>query len=69
MENGCTVAIAKETGMRTLQSLPVSPGWARALPSGPDTRVKITEAYASLVARDVYFWTWPMVTPRTMFSE
>ena len=28
---------------------------------GPDTRVKITEAYARLVARDVYFWAWPMV--------
>jgi hypothetical protein len=28
---------------------------------GPDARVKITEAYAKLVARDVYFWAWPMV--------
>jgi hypothetical protein len=39
----------------------LSPGWARALPSGPDARVKITEAYARLVARDAYFWAWPMV--------
>jgi hypothetical protein len=31
------------------------------MPPGPDTRVKITEAYARLVARDVYFWAWPMV--------
>ena len=31
------------------------------MPPGPDTRVKITEAYAALVARDVYFWAWPMV--------
>jgi hypothetical protein len=38
-----------------------SPGWARALPPGPDTRVKITEAYAKLVARDAYFWAWPLV--------
>jgi hypothetical protein len=31
------------------------------MPPGPDARVKITEAYAKLVARDVYFWAWPMV--------
>ena len=29
--------------------------------SGPDLRVKITEEYAALVARDAYFWAWPMV--------
>jgi hypothetical protein len=28
-----------------------SAGWARALPPGPDTRIKITEEYAKLVAR------------------
>jgi hypothetical protein len=28
---------------------------------GPDTKVKITEAYADLAARDAYFWAWPMV--------
>lgn len=39
----------------------LSPGWIRALPPGPDNRGKITEEYAKLVARDVYFWTWPMV--------
>lgn len=38
-----------------------SPQWARALPPGPDTRVKVTEAYAALVARDAYFWAWPLV--------
>jgi hypothetical protein len=43
------------------QPLPPSPDWARALPAGPDTRVKITEAYAALVARDAYFWAWPLV--------
>lgn len=43
------------------QPLSPSPGWARALPPGPDTRVKITEAYAKLVARDAYFWAWPLV--------
>src|SRR5207244_6394873 len=38
-----------------------SPGWARAMPPGPDARVKITEEYAKLVGRDAYFWAWPMV--------
>lgn len=38
-----------------------SPGWALAMPRGPDARVKITEEYANLVARDAYFWAWPMV--------
>src|SRR5215813_11557937 len=42
-------------------SISPSPGWLRALPPGPDTRVKITEEYAKLVARDAYFWAWPMV--------
>src|SRR6478735_2246661 len=47
----------------TSRSTAVHPSlnWARAMPPGPDTRVKITEAYAALVARDVYFWAWPMV--------
>ena len=43
------------------QPLPPSPEWARALPPGPDTSVKITEAYAAMVARDAYFWAWPLV--------
>lgn len=30
-------------------------------PPGPDTRVKITAEYAKHVARDAYFWVWPMV--------
>jgi hypothetical protein len=38
-----------------------SPGWADALPPPPDTRVKITEEYARHVARDAFFWAWPMV--------
>ncbi|MGB8105554.1 MAG: DUF1254 domain-containing protein [Pseudolabrys sp.] len=28
---------------------------------GPDTRVKVTEDYARLVARDAFLWAWPMV--------
>jgi hypothetical protein len=43
------------------QPLPPSPGWTRTLPTGPDTHVKITETYAKLVARDAYFWAWPLV--------
>src|SRR5262249_3359200 len=39
----------------------MSPRCASALPAGPDVRVKITEAYAAHVARDAYFWAWPMV--------
>jgi hypothetical protein len=38
-----------------------SPAWARALPSEPDVRVKITEEYAKLVGRDACFWAWPLV--------
>lgn len=38
-----------------------SPDWALALPTGPDTRVRMTEQYARMVARDTYFWAWPMV--------
>jgi hypothetical protein len=38
-----------------------SPGWNRAMPPGPDAHVKITEEYARHVARDAYFWAWPMV--------
>lgn len=29
--------------------------------SGPDLNMKITPEYAALVAKDAYFWTWPMV--------
>jgi hypothetical protein len=43
------------------QPLPPSPNWARALPPGPDTSVKITEPYATMIARDAYFWAWPLV--------
>lgn len=39
----------------------LSPGWAKTLPSPPDRSVKITEGYAQHVARDVYFWAWPLV--------
>jgi hypothetical protein len=43
------------------QCIPPSSGWAGAMPPGPDVRAKITEEYAKLVARDAYFWAWPLV--------
>jgi hypothetical protein len=45
------------------QTSPIStsPAWTVALPTGPDMGVKITEPYARMVARDAYFWAWPMV--------
>lgn len=49
-----------------------SRNWSQAMPPGPDANVKITEAYARLVARDVYFWAWPMVNiynRRLAFSQ
>ena len=48
-------------GMARSQPLQPSPGWSRAMPPGPDARVKITEEYARQVGRDAYFWAWPMV--------
>jgi hypothetical protein len=45
-------------------TLTPSPSSARALPPGPDARVKITEEYAKGVARDAYFWAWPLVNMR-----
>ncbi len=41
--------------------LPPSPGWTEAMPAGPVAGTKITEEYAKLVARDAYFWAWPLV--------
>src|SRR3954454_18007633 len=40
--------------------------------SGPVPNTRITEAYARLVARDAYFWAWPMVNiynRRLAFSQ
>lgn len=43
------------------QSIELSPGWSRSMPSGPVAGTKITDAYARLVARDAYLWAWPLV--------
>ncbi|RJG41694.1 DUF1254 domain-containing protein [Mesorhizobium sp. DCY119] len=59
---GSSAAVSKaEASELNPQPLPPSPDWARALPSGPDARVKITEPYAAHVARDAFFWAWPLV--------
>lgn len=66
-----TTAQAQNSALNP-QPLPPSPEWARALPRGPDTSVKITEAYAALIARDAYFWAWPLLNiynKRLAFSE
>ncbi|MBR1211826.1 DUF1254 domain-containing protein [Bradyrhizobium sp. JYMT SZCCT0180] len=66
-----TVARAQNSSLNP-QPLPPSPEWARALPPGPDARVKITEAYAAHVARDAFFWAWPLVNTynrRLAFSK
>jgi hypothetical protein len=43
------------------QTIQASPEWERALPAAPVAHTKITENYARMVARDTYFWAWPMV--------
>lgn len=68
------IAIAATTTVAAAQTsrVPPSPDWSQALPTGPDTRVKITEDYAKLVARDAYFWAWPLVNiynRRLAFSQ
>jgi hypothetical protein len=54
-------AIAAPAAPSVGTSLQLSPAWSRAMPPGPDPRVKFTEEYARHVARDVYFWAWPLV--------
>lgn len=55
-----SVALAQNSSLNP-QPLPPSPEWTRALPTGPDMRVKMTEEYARHIARDAYFWAWPLV--------
>src|SRR5215471_19219516 len=52
---------AKTSTKTTSADVAPSINWRRAMAPGPDTRVKITEEYAKLVARDAYFWAWPLV--------
>lgn len=69
---GAPSAGRAQTSSLNPQPLPPSPGWSRALPPGPDARVKITEAYAAHVARDAFFWAWPLLNTynrRLAFSK
>jgi hypothetical protein len=61
LSGGMPSAASAETSSLNPQPLPPSPNWARVMPAAPDARVKITEEYARHVARDAYFWAWPMV--------
>ncbi len=58
---GALLAAFSSAALAQSPSIPPSPTWTRALPAGPDTRVKITEEYARHVAHDSYFWGWPLV--------
>jgi hypothetical protein len=60
LAGGTTSAAIAESASLNPQPLPPSPDWARVMPQGPDSRSRITEEYARHVARDVYFWAWPM---------
>src|SRR5262245_33426161 len=56
-----TLAVLTALPLVRAQSLSPSPEWTQALPSGPVAGTKITEGYATLVAREAYFWAWPLV--------
>ena len=58
---GVLLVMVSVSALAQAPSIAPSPGWLRALPPGPDARVKITEAYARHVARDAFFWAWPLV--------
>jgi hypothetical protein len=61
LAGGVTPAARADASSLNPQPLPPSPEWALALPPAPDTRVRITEAYAAHVARDAFFWAWPLI--------
>jgi hypothetical protein len=53
-----------ETAATPPATAPAEPAPAQATAAtvpGPVEGTRITEAYARMVARDVYFWAWPMV--------
>jgi hypothetical protein len=56
-----TLVLLSVSPLGHARSVPPSPNWAAAMGPGPDASVKITEQYARMVARDAYFWAWPMV--------
>jgi len=56
-----TLLVLTALPLAKAQSLSPSPEWVQALPSGPVVGTRITEGYATLVARESYFWAWPLV--------
>ncbi|MGC1576524.1 MAG: DUF1254 domain-containing protein [Beijerinckiaceae bacterium] len=58
---GLLLAAASLMTLAHADGLRPSPGWSHAMPPGPDAGVKITGAYARHVARDAFFWAWPLV--------
>jgi len=60
-----TVVLFAAVSLATLAPAQVplapSPEWTQAMPPGPVAGTKITEEYATLVARDAYFWAWPLI--------
>jgi hypothetical protein len=52
--DGASVSAQVESATSTPQPLPPSPEWVRALPTGPDTRSKMTVEYAKLVALGIF---------------
>jgi hypothetical protein len=52
---------AAEQTASVITDLALSPNWSHSMPPGPDRHVKITKEYAKHVARDAYFWVWPLV--------
>jgi hypothetical protein len=58
---GTGASTRKAQAQQKPATLTPSSSWTRALPPGPDARGKITVEYAKEVARDAYFWAWPLV--------
>jgi hypothetical protein len=59
-----------QTASATSTDVAPSINWWRAMASGPDARIKITEGYARLVARTAYFWDgrWSISTTAGWYS-
>src|SRR3954453_6561299 len=69
---GLMAATALSGSIAAEPPLTLSPNLSRAMPPGPDTRVKITEEYAKQVGLYAYFWEAPVVNmynPRLHFMK
>ena len=59
---GCKAAPQASPAEGPLAGAPAAtPAAAQVRVPGPVSGTRITEAYARLIARDTYFWAWPMV--------